>query len=187
MNTRYITVTSLWARIAIVYSTVYSGADQRKHQSSASLAFVRGIHRRPVNFPHKWPVTRKMFPFDDVIMIPIMARYCIWRSSHKGRTFMRIWTYKIRPISRSRGASCNISSLKIITARYRDCTFFTCDPFYWQHPHTDITDDSVIAHSCLDFKAVVLKAWKSICTPLIYVDGNTYPCPNTDASKLNPC
>ena len=52
----------------IVYSTVYSDADQRKHQSSASLAFVRGIHRGPVNFPHKWPVTRKMFPFDDVIM-----------------------------------------------------------------------------------------------------------------------
>ena len=54
--------------LTIVYSTVYSDADQRKHQSSASLAFVRGIHRRPVNFPHKWPVTRKMFPFDDVIM-----------------------------------------------------------------------------------------------------------------------
>ena len=41
---------------------------QRKHQSSASLAFVRRIHRRPVNSPHKGPVTRKMFPFDDVIM-----------------------------------------------------------------------------------------------------------------------
>ena len=40
----------------------------KKHQSSASLAFVRGIHRGPVNSPHKWPVTRKMFPFDDVIM-----------------------------------------------------------------------------------------------------------------------
>ena len=52
----------------IVYSIVYSDADQRKHQSSASLAFVRGIHRGPVNSPHKWPVTRKMFPFDDVIM-----------------------------------------------------------------------------------------------------------------------
>ena len=52
----------------IVYSTVYSDADQRKHQSSASLAFVRGIHRGPVNSPHKWPVTRKMFPFYDVIM-----------------------------------------------------------------------------------------------------------------------
>ena len=55
--------------LTIVYSTVYSDADQRKHQSSASLAFVRGIHRGPVNSPHKWPVTRKMFPFDDVIMI----------------------------------------------------------------------------------------------------------------------
>ena len=54
--------------LTIVYSTVYSGADQRKHQSSASLAFVRGIQRWPVNSPHKWPVTRKMFPFDDVIM-----------------------------------------------------------------------------------------------------------------------
>ena len=51
-----------------VYSTIYSGADQRKHQSSASLAFVWEIHRGPVNSPHKWPVTRKMFPFDDVIM-----------------------------------------------------------------------------------------------------------------------
>ena len=46
-----------------VYSTVYPVADQRKHQSSASLAFVRGIHRRPVNAPHKWPVTRKCFYF----------------------------------------------------------------------------------------------------------------------------
>ena len=55
--------------ITIVYSTVYSNADQRKHQSSASLAFVRGIHRQPVNSPYKWPVTRKMFPFDDVIMM----------------------------------------------------------------------------------------------------------------------
>ena len=54
--------------LTIVYSTVYSGADERKHQGSASLAFVRGIHWRPVNSPHKWPVTRKMFPFDDVIM-----------------------------------------------------------------------------------------------------------------------
>ena len=30
---------------------------------------MRGIHRRPVNSPHKGPVTRKMIPFDDVIMI----------------------------------------------------------------------------------------------------------------------
>ena len=42
--------------------------NQRKHQSSASLAFVRGLHWWPLNSPHKGPVTRKMFPFDDVIM-----------------------------------------------------------------------------------------------------------------------
>ena len=55
--------------LMIVYSTVYSDADQRYHQSSASLAFVRGIHRGPVNSPQKWLVTRKMFPFGDVIMV----------------------------------------------------------------------------------------------------------------------
>ena len=56
--------------LTIVYRTVYSGADQRKHQSSASPAFVQGNHRGPVNSPHKCPVTPKMFPFDDVIMLP---------------------------------------------------------------------------------------------------------------------
>ena len=62
------TIASLITSLTIVYSTVYSDADHRKHQSSASLAFVRRIHRGPVNSPHKWPVPRKMFPFDDVIM-----------------------------------------------------------------------------------------------------------------------
>ena len=61
-------IASLITSLTIVYSTVNSDADQRKHQSSASLAFVWGIHRGPVNSPHKWPVTRKMFPFDDVIL-----------------------------------------------------------------------------------------------------------------------
>ena len=55
--------------VRIVYSTVCSGEDRRKHQSSASLAFVGGIHRWPANSPHKGPVARKMFPFDDVIML----------------------------------------------------------------------------------------------------------------------
>ena len=54
--------------LTIVYSTVYSGTDERKHQCPASLAFVRGIHRWPVNSAHKGPVMRKMFQFDDVIM-----------------------------------------------------------------------------------------------------------------------
>ena len=68
--------------LTIVYSTVYSGADHRKHQSSTSLAFVRGTHQGPVNSPHKWPVMRKMFPFDDVIMSQnnkvVFPRPVIW-------------------------------------------------------------------------------------------------------------
>ena len=63
------TIASQITSLTVVYSIIYSGADQSKHQSSASLAFVWGIHRGPVNCPHKWPVTRKMFPFDDVIML----------------------------------------------------------------------------------------------------------------------
>ena len=59
-----VSITSL----TIVYSAVYSGADERIHQSSASLAFVGGIHRWPVNSPHRGPVTRKMFSFYYLIM-----------------------------------------------------------------------------------------------------------------------
>ena len=61
-------MTSQITGVFIVCSIVGSGAGQRKHQSSVSLAFVMGIHRSPVNTPHKRPVPRKMFPFDDVIM-----------------------------------------------------------------------------------------------------------------------
>ena len=50
--------------LAIVCSIV-SG---KKHQSSVPLPFVRGIYRRPGNSPPKGTVTRKMFPFYDVIM-----------------------------------------------------------------------------------------------------------------------
>ena len=56
-------------RVSMVYSTVCTGEDQRKYQSSTSLVFVRGIHRWPVNSPQQGPVTQKMFPSDD-IMIP---------------------------------------------------------------------------------------------------------------------
>ena len=80
--------------LSIVYPTVYSGTDQRKHQGSASLAFVRGIHRWSVDSPHKRPVTWKMFPFDDVIMIkhqsPALMAPCesnlpVWISRTKSK------------------------------------------------------------------------------------------------------
>ena len=60
--------------VSIVCSSVGSGADQRKYQSSASLAFVWGTHRWSVNFRHKGPVTRKMFAFYDIILLLSGAR-----------------------------------------------------------------------------------------------------------------
>ena len=69
------TMPSRITSLTTVYSTVYSGADQTKDLSSASLAFVWGVHQWPVNSPHKWPLTRKMFPFDYVIMV-FRARIC---------------------------------------------------------------------------------------------------------------
>ena len=65
-------MTSHITSLTIVNSTVYQ-AQIKKNQSSVSLAFMQGIHRWPVNSPHKWPVTRKMFPFDDVIMTFIVT------------------------------------------------------------------------------------------------------------------
>ena len=67
----HVTMSAMASQITSVttaYFTVCSDADQRKHQSSASLAFVTGIHRWPVNSPHKGPVRRKRFPFHGVIM-----------------------------------------------------------------------------------------------------------------------
>ena len=76
--------------LTIVFSIVNSGADQRKHQSSASLAFVRGIHRWPVNSPHKGPVRRKIFPFDDVIMNLNHGKF---KSSHKLQNRCQFWQH----------------------------------------------------------------------------------------------
>ena len=88
--------------LTIVYSTVYSDEDQRKHQSSASLAFVRGIHRWPVNSPHKGPVTRKMFPFDDVIMCAKLSKrvvqYCYVFQRLVKRAFSLVLVLEYRQI-----------------------------------------------------------------------------------------
>ena len=47
------TMTSQITGVSIVYLVVCSDADQKNFQSSVSLAFVRGIHRWPVNSPTK--------------------------------------------------------------------------------------------------------------------------------------
>ena len=67
-------ITSQITGVSIICSTVCSGADYKKHQSSASLACFGGIHRWPVDSPHKELVTLKMFPFDDVTMVKIQSK-----------------------------------------------------------------------------------------------------------------
>ena len=76
--------------LTIVYSTVYAGTDQRKHQSYASLAFVREVHRWPVDSPHKGPVTQKNLPFDDVVMFYSVLWYLgpVWLDQNQ------IWILK---------------------------------------------------------------------------------------------
>ena len=68
--------------VSIVCSTVCSGTDQRKVQSSASMVSMNGIHRWPVDSPQKGQQTRKMFPFDHVIMwfkinVSLQAAWCM--------------------------------------------------------------------------------------------------------------
>ena len=63
------TMSSQITGVSTLCLTVCSDADQRNHQNSASLAFVKEIHWWPVDSTHKGPVTRKMFPFDDVIVV----------------------------------------------------------------------------------------------------------------------
>ena len=72
------TTTSQITSRTIVCSIVCSATDQRKHHSSASLAFVRVIHRSPVNSPHKGSVMREMFPFDDVIIVSITFQQSLY-------------------------------------------------------------------------------------------------------------
>ena len=84
--------------VSIIYLAICSGADQRKQPSSMSLAFVMGIHRWSVDSPHKGPVTRKMFPFDDVTMICCLCICCICISRDNWfRTFSSCKTGVVYP------------------------------------------------------------------------------------------
>ena len=82
--------------LTIVCSVVYSDADQRKHQRSASLAFVRGIHR----WPHKGPVKQKKVPFDDVITVQFEYETTIWETIPYYRTIVKLhqWIFPRAPL-----------------------------------------------------------------------------------------
>ena len=75
--------------VSIVYTAVCTGGDQRKHQSSTSLTFVRWVHRWPVPSLHKGLTTRKMFPFDDVIVENI-SKCITWISWHANHNWNEI-------------------------------------------------------------------------------------------------
>ena len=80
------TMASQITSLTTVCWTVYSGADQRKHQSSASLVVVRGIHRWPVTSPNKGPVTRKMLPYDDATMQLVdFQKGMAWNAYQEGK------------------------------------------------------------------------------------------------------
>ena len=53
---------------------------------------MRGIHRWQVNSPHKGPVTRKMFPFDDVIMLSQAHRVTYYVPYLPEQNFCEPWT-----------------------------------------------------------------------------------------------
>ena len=120
--------------LMVVYSIVYSVVNQRKHQSSASLAFVREIHRGPVNFPHKWPVTRKMFPFDDVIMkYPYIFRGQYYIAENK-RSVWQLTVLSVMTVL-SNGRSFVFSDLVVKTWRKEQNQYVnhwpTSSKIYW--------------------------------------------------------
>ena len=104
----------------IVYSTIYSGAEQREHQSYASLAYVPGIHRWPMNSPHIRPVTRKMFPFDDVIMYSLYPLQCR----------MQYYVISDRPTCIKSSSSLSSSSLSSSSSFY---CHYHCYMFHYHH------------------------------------------------------
>ena len=114
--------------LMIVFSNVYSDADQRKDQSSASLAFVRGIYRGPVNSPHKWPVTRKMLPFDDVIVWTFHCGFVCQPSasrvltSHFLKTSRNTWHPRINP---DIPIWLMVNTSGMIMPRHGNCFIFT--------------------------------------------------------------
>ena len=164
MSTMASQVTSL----TIVYSTIYSGADQRKHQCSMSLAFVRGFHQWPVNFLHKGPVTQKMFPFDDVIMkrylIPhfyceLCDVYCKYFGENVMKNCKKMF-YKgtaLYPTFYSLGLSNNDSA--VVCLMKAICKYATCSPACLTHWGPDKM--ATISQTAL-FKCILLNEYVKI-------------------------
>ena len=116
--------------VSIVWSPVCSGADQRKHQRFASLAFVTWNHRWPVDSPHKGAVTRKMFPFDNVIMrtadTPLSKLTMIHFSDEYMRHQTSVWLYLPGAICVQNTSGLNSRSCKMFQklVEHQACLIF---------------------------------------------------------------
>ena len=152
-------VASQTTSLASVYSTVFSGADQGKHQSSASLAFVWGIDRWPVNFPHKWPVTRKMFPFDDVIIFwEIRFQDECWRDNKYCKRFQFAVSKWLRRLT--------VKGVPIIMIRrYHDCIIFMIEIPY---PENGLCFEIQICMKCIKDMLQVFKPREHLCIQRAY-------------------
>ena len=79
--------------LTIAYSSVYSRRRWKKTSKLRITGLVRGIDRWPVNSPHKGPVTRKVFPFEDVIMLWELEVWSMFYLSHCTVVFDRASLY----------------------------------------------------------------------------------------------
>ena len=163
MNAMASQITSL----TIVYSTVYSGTNQRQYERFASLAFVRGIHRWPVNSPHKGPITRKMLPFDDVIMtnrklgslhLPLI--YDHWRVAR--RLSPNIGSRK----TAYRWLWASLQQLQCVSNAVTAVVRWAIDMQYGYHVQVALNDQW---HSCKNVKGpTVYSGWMSSVSNVVY-------------------
>ena len=119
-------------RVSIVCSSVCSGANQRKHQSSVSLTFVNGIHRRTVDSPHKGPAMRWMSPFDDVIMSNTRYRQLlqIWHHHNSEISVFHIAIWKVGPSERILSFSHWYMKWRKISS---DIVVYVTNAFWWSN------------------------------------------------------
>ena len=177
----------------IVYSTVYSDADQRKHQSSASLAFVWGNHRGPVISTHKWPVTRKMFPFDDIIMVSF--GFYVLNCFEEMSTYTPLisfldsviaWLIKICPCGRYEFVHFTVNtvdSLTMIVSEHQQQRWWPNIPSFaltgW---HAKVCKKKIILSLCpVHLSPHVMQGFNmfyefSIHISVLYNTWNTHPC-----------
>ena len=138
------TIVSQITSLTVVYSTVHSNAENIKAPGHWPLLW--GIHRGPVNSPHKWPVTRKMFPFDDVIMMTrlcfashIKVGCCLCMISFLKKNIQKVIIPYFQLVTRrflSPNSKCDISDVAVFSQTiYSDAFLWIKSFIFWLKCH----------------------------------------------------